>query len=77
MNPTTHRSLQKEYFAFKKKYKKQVKLMHMKYKNDLFNEINGLSWERGQDLTNKRKHGRGSNPHIYRSMDTTFSTITL
>ena len=24
MTPTTHRSLQKEYFAFKKKYKKQV-----------------------------------------------------
>ena len=43
MNPTTHRSLQKEYFALKKKYKKQVKLMHKKYKNDLINEINALS----------------------------------
>ena len=50
MNPTTYRSLQKEYFALKKKYKKQVKLMHKKYKNDLINEINALSSERSQDV---------------------------
>ena len=50
MNPTTHRSLQKEYFALKKKYKKQVKLMHKKYKNDLINEINALSSEHSQDV---------------------------
>ena len=43
MNPTTHRSLQKEYFALEKKYKKQVKLMHKKFKNDLINEINARS----------------------------------
>ena len=43
MNPTTHRSLQNEYFALKEKCKKQVKLMHKKYKNDLINEINALS----------------------------------
>ena len=48
MNPTTHRSLQKEYFGLKKKYKKQVKLMHKKYKIDLINEINSLSSERRQ-----------------------------
>ena len=45
MNPATHRSLQQEYFAVKKKYKKQVKLMHKKYENDLINEINALSSE--------------------------------
>ena len=50
MNPTTHRSLQKEWFALKKKYKKQVKLMHKKYKNDLINEINALSSEHSQDV---------------------------
>ena len=50
MNPTTHRSLQKEYFALKKKYKKQVKLMHKKYKNDLINEINALSSESSEDV---------------------------
>ena len=50
MNPTTHRSLQQEYFALKKKYKKQVKLMHKKYKNDLINEINALSSEHSQDV---------------------------
>ena len=85
MNPTTHRSLQKEYFALKKKYKKQVKLMHKKYKNDLINEINVLSSEHSQDVFNleanqqtpKRKYGRRRNPHISGSMDTTFSTITL
>ena len=45
MNPATHGSLQQEYFAVKKKYKKQVKLMHKKYENDLINEINALSSE--------------------------------
>ena len=50
MNPTTYRSLQKEEFALKKKYKKQVKLMHKKYKNDLINEINALSSEHSQDV---------------------------
>ena len=53
MNPATHRSLQQEYFqyfALKKKYKKQVKLMHKKYKNDLINEINALSSEHSQDV---------------------------
>ena len=48
MNPTTHRSLQKEYFGLKKKYKKQVKLMNKKQKIDLINEINSLSSERRQ-----------------------------
>ena len=42
INPTTHRSLRQEYFVHKKKYKKQVKLMHKKYKNELMNEINAL-----------------------------------
>ena len=50
MNPATHRSLQQEYFALKKKYKKQVKLMHKKYKNVLINEINALSSENSQDV---------------------------
>ena len=50
MNPTTHRSLQQEYFAVKKKYKKQVKLMHKKYKNDLINEIDALGSEHRQDV---------------------------
>ena len=50
MNPATRRSLQQEYFALKKKYKKQVKLMHKKYKNDLINEINALSSEHSQDV---------------------------
>ena len=53
MNPATHRSLQQEYFQYftlKKKYKKQVKLMHKKYKNDLINEINALSSEHSQDV---------------------------
>ena len=50
MNPTTHRSLQKEWFALKKKYKKQVKLMHKKYKNDLISKINALSSEHSQDV---------------------------
>ena len=50
MNPATRRSLQQEYFALKKKYKKQVKLMHKKYKNDLINEINALSSESSEDV---------------------------
>ena len=50
MNPATHGSLQQEYFAVKKKYKKQVKLMHKKYENDLINEINALSSEHSQDI---------------------------
>lgn len=50
MNPTTQRSLQKEYFALKKKCKKQVKLMYKKYKSNLINEINALSLERSQDV---------------------------
>ena len=50
MNPATDRSLQQEYFALKKKYKKQVKLMHKKYKNDLINEIDALSSEHSQDV---------------------------
>ena len=50
MNPTTHRSLQQEYFAVKKKHKKQVKLMHKKYKNDLINEIDALGSEHRQDV---------------------------
>ena len=48
MNPATHRSLQQEYFALKKKYKKEVKWMHKKYKNDLINEIDALSSEHSQ-----------------------------
>ena len=50
MNPATHRSLQQEYFGLKKKYKKEVKLMHKKYKNDLINEIDALSSEHSQDV---------------------------
>ena len=86
VNPTTHRSLQQQYFALKKKYKKQVKLMHKKYKNDLINEIDSLRITKlgtqsrrleANQQTPKRKYGRRRNPHISGSMDTTFSTITL
>ena len=58
MNPTTHRSLQKEYFALKKKYKKQVKLMHKKYKNDLINEINARSQDVWRQINKLRKESR-------------------
>ena len=83
MNPATRRSLQQEYFALKKKYKKQVKLMHKEYKSDLIDEINALSSEHSQDVwrqikkTPKIKYGRRKHPHISGSMDTSFSTITL
>ena len=50
MNPATRRSLQQEYFALKKKYKKQVKLIHKEYKSDLIDEINALSSEHSQDV---------------------------
>ena len=50
MNPATRRSLQQEYFALKKKYKKQVKLMHKEYKSDLIDEINALSSKHSQDV---------------------------
>ena len=58
MNPTTHRSLQKEYFALKKKYKKQVKLMHKKFKNDLINEINARSQDVWRQINKLRKESR-------------------
>ena len=60
MNPATRRSLQQEYFALKKKYKKQVKLMHKKYKNDLINGINALSSERTMNAV-KAFGGRSTN----------------
>ena len=40
INPTTLRSLRQAYFVLKKKYKKLVKKMYKRYKNQHLNEIN-------------------------------------
>ena len=75
MNPTTHRSLQKEYLGLKKKYKKQVKLMHKKYEIDLINEINSLSSERRQ--INKLRKESAVEEETVISPEAWIYTITL
>ena len=50
INPTSPRSLRQEYFVLKKKYKKLVKKMHKRYKNQLLNEINTLNSNQSGDF---------------------------
>ena len=50
INPTAPRSLPQEYFVLKKKYKKLVKKMHKRYKNQLLDEINTLNSNQSGDF---------------------------
>ena len=50
INPTAPRSLRHEYFVLKKKYKKLVKKMHKRYKNQLLDEINTLNSNQSGDF---------------------------
>ncbi|KAL9969651.1 hypothetical protein ACROYT_G021888 [Oculina patagonica] len=50
ITPTAPQSLRQEYFAVKKKYKKLVKQMHKRYKNQLLNEINALNSNQSGDF---------------------------
>ena len=50
INPTAPRSLRQEYFVLKKKYKKLVKKMHKRYKNQLLDEINTLNSNQSGDF---------------------------
>ena len=49
-NPTAPRSLRQEYFVLKKKYKKLVKKMHKRFKNQLLDEINTLNFNQSGDF---------------------------
>ena len=50
INPSSHQSLRQDYFVLKNKYKKHVKMMHIRYKNQIVNEINALHPEHSQDF---------------------------
>ena len=50
INPTAPRSLRQEYFVLKNKYKKLVKKMHKRYKNQFLDEINTLNSNQSGDF---------------------------